>query len=473
MSSISINDVIALRNDVLDKNAALRNVASNPNSVSVSGAARGAAFDAAMNTALGKADSPNSVSGVRALPSYCLHGAEKDRRRESGPTASSEQNRGRGDQIPGQGAFTIMDAMRCVLAVVVAFAHAWYLLIEDYRGQASIAASAGYFLAGYAHASVILFFVLSGFWIARSVDGRVGDWHWSSYLIDRLARLLVVLLPALAIGGALDAIGVYVLGSSTHLGTTDTYVLRKDVTGALDWPVLLGNILFLQGIVVAPFGTNGPLWSLAYEFWFYIWFPAIVISWRLRRLSIFLVFIGLAWISPFMVIGFGCWLCGAALHRLTKTHLSDFRRVPIGRIWLVVAGGILITTLVVVRIVGLGGLELVLAGAFTLFLYILLRKNPPSPRWLRSFASYGAKASFSLYALHFPIMAFVAALLLDSERLPPAADNIALVGFTLALAVVTCGLFAFLTERHTARIRSFFYAKLLSVQKAQDRRSVS
>lgn len=64
MSSISINDVMALRNAVLDKNAALRNVASNPNSVSVSGAAKGAAFDAAMHTALGKADSPNSVSGV-------------------------------------------------------------------------------------------------------------------------------------------------------------------------------------------------------------------------------------------------------------------------------------------------------------------------------------------------------------------------------------------------------------------------
>ena len=79
-------------------------------------------------------------------------GDEKDRHREGGATASSEQNRGRGDHIPGQGAFTVMDAMRCVLAVVVAFAHAWYLLIEDYRGQASIAASAGYFLAGYAHA---------------------------------------------------------------------------------------------------------------------------------------------------------------------------------------------------------------------------------------------------------------------------------------------------------------------------------
>lgn len=64
MSSISINDVMALRSAVLDKNAVLRNVASNPVSVAGSGAARGATFEAAMNTVLGKTDSPNSIAGV-------------------------------------------------------------------------------------------------------------------------------------------------------------------------------------------------------------------------------------------------------------------------------------------------------------------------------------------------------------------------------------------------------------------------
>lgn len=71
MSSTSINDVMALRNAVLDKNAALRNVVSNPVSIAGSGAVRGAAFEAAMNTALGKADSPSSIarmSGTEGVP---------------------------------------------------------------------------------------------------------------------------------------------------------------------------------------------------------------------------------------------------------------------------------------------------------------------------------------------------------------------------------------------------------------------
>jgi peptidoglycan/LPS O-acetylase OafA/YrhL len=39
--------------------------------------------------------------------------------------------------------------------------------------------------------------------------------------------------------------------------------------------VLLGNLVFLQAILVPTWGSNGPLWSLAFEFWFYIWFPTL------------------------------------------------------------------------------------------------------------------------------------------------------------------------------------------------------
>lgn len=360
---------------------------------------------------------------------------------------------------PANNAFLVMDAMRCVLAVVVAFAHAWYLLIENYRGQTTIAAAVGYFLSGYAHASVILFFVLSGYWIARSVDGRMNKgWHWPSYLIDRFTRLLVVLVPALAIGGTLDAMGLYVLGSSTHSGATATYVLRADIANTLGWNVLLGNLLFLQSIVVAPFGTNGPLWSLAYEFWFYIWFPAIAVSWRRRRPSLFLLAIGLVWFAPFMVVAFGCWLCGAALYRITAKR--DSALAPLSLKWLAVGGVPLIVMLVVVRIVGTEGFELTLAAAFAVFLYVLLRTDPSVPGWMKPLAAYGAKASFSLYALHFPILAFLAALLLDAKRMVPSGPNIALVIGALLVAVVVCALFARGTERHTGRIRAAFGKRL-------------
>jgi peptidoglycan/LPS O-acetylase OafA/YrhL len=35
----------------------------------------------------------------------------------------------------------------------------------------------------------------------------------------------------------------------------------------------VGNLAFLQTIAVPIFGTNGPMWSLANEFWYYLIFP--------------------------------------------------------------------------------------------------------------------------------------------------------------------------------------------------------
>lgn len=365
---------------------------------------------------------------------------------------------GRDDGIDtgARGAFVVMDALRCVLALMVAFAHAWYLLIADYPGQATTIASAGYFLAGFAHASVILFFVLSGYWIAKSVDRRMtAGWAWTGYAIDRLARLLVVVLPALVIGGILDAIGLYCLESSTHTGATDTYVLNNNLAERLGWQTLLGNILFLQSIAVPPFGTNGPLWSLAYEFWFYIWFPALWVSWRRRRPSPLLATLLLAWIVPNMLIGFACWLCGAALFRASRRSGGQ-SLPPLRCLWLIVASVPFLGTLLYTRLFGLDGVEIPLAFTFAVLLYTLLRADLSVPHWLRPLASYGAQASFSLYVLHFPIIAFAAALLLDDQRLPATGASIALVVGVLAVAILLSALFARHTERHTARVRSFF-----------------
>ena len=35
----------------------------------------------------------------------------------------------------------------------------------------------------------------------------------------------------------------------------------------------MGNLFFLQTIFVPPFGSNAPLWSLSFEFWYYLLFP--------------------------------------------------------------------------------------------------------------------------------------------------------------------------------------------------------
>ncbi|MCW3837267.1 acyltransferase family protein [Sphingomonas canadensis] len=351
-----------------------------------------------------------------------------------------------------------MDALRFVLAAAVAFGHAWALLVEDYRATGNPAVNTLYFAAGFAHASVILFFVLSGYWITRSVAGRVrSGWSWRGYLVDRLSRLMVVLVPALALGGMLDAVALYLIGSPTHLGETNTFVLNTDVGANLAPENLLGNLVFLQEIFVRPYGSNGPLWSLAYEFWYYIWFPALLLSWRLRRPSLALVALLLAVQAPALAFGFLSWLCGSLLYfteaRLTRSSLVARLR---GKLPLATTGLAFGAVLLWGRTGSFSIEDPLLALSFSLVLLTLLLTNPPLVPGIQRCAAYGAGASFSLYAIHFPLMAFAAALLIGGQRMAPGVAAISLVALTLAASIAIAWLFARATEARTATLRRTF-----------------
>lgn len=369
-----------------------------------------------------------------------------------------------------EGAYFYMDAMRTLFALVVAFGHVWALLIRDYQPPAGLAVQAAYFSAGFGHQAVILFFVLSGFWISRSViRGAARGWSWRSYLTDRLTRLMPVLVATLVIGGALDAVALYWLHSPTHLGLTDTYVLRTDVAANLSWEVLLGNLVFLQ-ILIKPFGTNGPLWSLAYEFWFYIWFPALWLALRYRRPSIALATLAFGWFVPTLALAFLSWLCGAAVYGIAQ-RLAGRRQLSRGKAWtlLAITSALLAAALLATRFGADTWKDPALAVAFSAFLLSLIALNPSPVALVRPIAIYGARASFSLYATHFPVMAFAAALTIGAQRLPPDAYGVTLVMIVLGASLVLAWSFAMQTEGRTGALRRFF-ARFEVQDLAQSRR---
>ncbi|MCP3731599.1 acyltransferase [Sphingomonas sp. MG17] len=358
-----------------------------------------------------------------------------------------------------------MDAMRAVLALVVAFGHLWGLLIEDYRGDGSLLVRAAYFAAGFAHSAVILFFVLSGYWIARSVTARAArGWSWRGYLIDRLARLCIVLVPALALGGVLDWIGYYGLALPTHHDLTHAWVLTQDLSRSLTWTALAGNLLFLQHLLVPPFGSNGPLWSLAFEFWYYLWFPALWLSLTRRRLSLALPVLLIALANPELAFGFLSWLCGALLYFAEQRARDAGSRVP--RWAAPLAGLLCLAALVWGRTGNFSAEDPLEAACFALFLFTLLRGAPRRWRLLRPFAAYGARASFSLYAIHFPVMAFLAGLAVGGQRFAPDARALT-VAIAILLAVAGAGwAFAALTEARTGALRRSLHDRFAGVRVA-------
>ena len=345
--------------------------------------------------------------------------------------------------------FPWTDLARFVAACLVVISHVRDVLMVDYGGARWSAPF--YAVTGLGHSAVIVFFVLSGFWISRSVLRRMDQpTFWQDYTVDRLSRLWIVLLPALALGGLLDWAGSEALNLPLYWQQGGRHSLDVPVALHLSPMVLLGNMLFLQTIVVHVLGSNGPLWSLASEFWYYIWFPALALLVLRRKVNPALAGLAVALLAPTITLGFLSWLAGLALF-LALQRAEDRPTMPraLSLAGLVLFGVILLGSR------GLHGswMDPVLGVSFALALYLLARAKVAMPGWLELPARYGARASFSLYAVHFPMLAFVGGWLTRSGRFTTGPMGVMLVLAVTAGLLAAGWLFSLVTERHTDRLR--------------------
>lgn len=337
------------------------------------------------------------------------------------------------------------DALRAVAALLVMSSHVRNVFLADWRPGFGPAAWVFYVLTSFGHPAVIVFFVLSGFWITKVVVERqeAGTWRWGGYLLDRLTRLWVVLLPALCLGAVADFVTFRLLHFPPQGYASAS--IPADVQAHSTLPAFAANAFFLQGLFAPPFGSNGPLWSLANEFWYYLWFPALHMAVTTRRITIPAVLaLATAMVfSPFLP-GFVCWLCGSALYLASRRYGAlRSRWAPLSLLPLVVL-------FYLDRPSDSPARDIALAVAAILPFWWL--KDLSFARAER-LAAYGASSSFSLYAMHFPLLALAAATLGLHERLRPSAVTIGgCLALCAALAVATWA-FSQLTERHTRRVR--------------------
>lgn len=352
--------------------------------------------------------------------------------------------------------FLWMDAMRSLAALAVVVSHARDLMMRDYAGPALFAPF--YAATGLGHSGVVVFFVLSGFWISRAVLARLDQpSFWPGYLIDRLSRLLIVLVPALVIGGLCDWLGANYLGLPIYSGAAGPHSIEQPVAQQLGAWGFIGNLLFLQTILVPAWGSNGPLWSLAYEFWYYVWFPALALLLIWRKAGVALLALAVALANPEIAIGFASWLVGLALlQRLERKPLAAYQNRTIT----ILAVGLFFGALLTSGSIKFVGSDFLLALCFGLFLLALTRGQVRFPAFLALLATFGRQSSFSLYAIHFPVLALAAGLSLDGERLAPSAVSIGLVLALTSLCIGLGWVFSRLTERHTAALRDWLRARL-------------
>lgn len=191
-----------------------------------------------------------------------------------------------------------LDGLRGLAALYVVVGHArwllWEGLNEGYRlhPQDYSAFNKGlmYFFScfKYGHEAVLFFFVLSGFVIhlryARQLaaQGAAARFDLLAFVWRRARRLYPPLLAAIGLAMMLDSIGAS-QGWSIYRQATPYPLINTNVLFHHDPGTLLGNLAFLMNTYVPVFGCNGPLWSLKFEWWFYMIYPAF---WWLSRRSL-------------------------------------------------------------------------------------------------------------------------------------------------------------------------------------------
>ena len=175
----------------------------------------------------------------------------------------------------------ILDLIRGLSALVVLLAHVRGFVLLDLGQLESpgLVTKGFYFATGIHHQAVMVFFVLSGYFVGGTVMDALGRGKFSAprYALARLSRLWVVLVPALLLTFLLDAAGRSMDASAYAGALREQFMSGPELGSGASASIgsFLGNLAFLQTIELPVFGSNGPLWSLANEFWYYVLFPLL------------------------------------------------------------------------------------------------------------------------------------------------------------------------------------------------------
>lgn len=220
-----------------------------------------------------------------------------------------------------QSHFYWLDWLRFIAAFMVVSVHSRGSLWVDWghleEGSRSFLSGSFFALTRAGTEWVLVFFVLSGFLVGGKLIERIENriFDLKIYVIDRVTRIWVPLIPAMAWAACI----AYITGKSTSLDE------------------FFGSIFGLQGVLTGSFGDNLPLWSLSYEIWFYFLAGCLAVwvgysSKKQRVIAGLGISIGLAVFTKLDEAFLFSWIFGALTYWLYHEKKNG---------WLLVTGGAL------------------------------------------------------------------------------------------------------------------------------------
>lgn len=329
-----------------------------------------------------------------------------------------------------------------------------------------------YAMTSLGYLAVMAFFVLSGFLVGGSVIRAGERFRLSDYFTARLCRLWVVLIPALLLTLAVDSITARTAPAALSGAFFQQWNSGPDPAAGFSSSLstFLGNVVFLQTIAVPVFGTNGPLWSLSCEFFYYLVFPVIVMGLRpASRLSLPIAaafaFGAVYFMPPGMLQGFCVWLMG-----VLAFVVSQRLQRPVRSVWIALSCVLLVMAIAydksgrVRTMIGVDT-EYVIGTAFSILVICIAHLDADSaPAGLRRFVLHVggmlSRVSYSLYLCHFPILVLIAATFYPASMGRLSWQSGATYALVMAILCGVAIVFWMLFERHTDRLRAWVRSRI-------------
>lgn len=219
----------------------------------------------------------------------------------------------------------------------------------------------------------------------------------------------------------------------------------------------LGNAFFLQTILVPCFGTNGPLWSLANEFWYYLLFPLLILlvipGPRVpARMACLLLAAGILLFLPkSILVGGVIWLLGAGVFYLIQ--IGKIRGIVSHPLWLILSLMLAIAALLGSRSGRIGEGADLLIGIGCAALVAGLATRASTSYFYRLLSAGASEISYTLYLVHFPVLAFLFFGFFKGGQMSPVLISGSWFAITLGGVILYSIAIWWLFERNTDRVR--------------------
>ncbi|MEH1855523.1 MAG: acyltransferase [Nostoc sp.] len=360
-----------------------------------------------------------------------------------------------------------LDFLRTVATLEVVISHIRGLYFVDYDHitiQNNLFVKSFYFLTGFAHQAVITFFVLSGLLISNSVLKTLQQhrFTWKSYLIARISRLWIVLIPALLLGLTWDLAGnALSQGESVvYLGMLGTNIIVQPILNNITPSIFIGNLFFLQNIYLPTLGSNAALWSLSHEFWYYITFPVIVIAIiNLQRFKECFIYITILLFLLFGIKlisdeGLLVWLMGS-LTLLIPKKINFSKRYQSG--FLSLAWILVIVTLIAIRVNPINShSDLILGFVFSILMLVMsLQNEEENQNIITSISLWVSDFSYTIYLTHLPFLILILSLIIKNERWQPDTQHLCYTLIVFIITIMYARVVYCFTEKHTIKLRNY------------------